>query len=255
MCNDKSKVLATCLLIISSLIFFLIIADVSKDYTLNEKNNNLRECKLSYGHYSGKLWSKETDTKDRTCLLESNRMRVDHHERKIINGKIIHDWLWIEYGDRVNVLVREKAKDIINATNGSFVVFQQTKYAIDGESLAVVGGFIEHLESAEEAALREVREELNLSCDNSKLISLGKYRADANRGLGFVNAFLAIDCEKIESNSIINISSILDSDTKQDIQIEKRMSLLELESEAKRGNFREVQWSNTVSLALLHLKE
>ena len=37
-------------------------------------------------------------------------MRVDHHIRKLPNGYTIDDWLWVDYGDKVNVLVLEKDK-------------------------------------------------------------------------------------------------------------------------------------------------
>ena len=119
-------------------------------------------CKQSYGHYGGPLWTKADETVGRKCLLESPRMRVDHHTRRLPNGDLIDDWLWVDYGDRVNVLVRERAS---NGGEGSFVVLEQTKYALVGSSLSVVGGFIEPHETAEDAALREVSEELGLLCD------------------------------------------------------------------------------------------
>lgn len=53
------------------------------------------DCALSFGKYSGRLWTKEEETMGRTCLLESNRMRVDHHIRKLPDGSSISDWLWI----------------------------------------------------------------------------------------------------------------------------------------------------------------
>ncbi|CAE7839490.1 unnamed protein product, partial [Symbiodinium microadriaticum] len=89
-------------------------------------------------------------------------MRVDHHKRLLPDGSTIDDWLWIDYGDRVNVLVREKSTD---DGEGKFMVFEQTKYALEGPSWAVVGGFLEAHESPETAALREVREELQFHCN------------------------------------------------------------------------------------------
>lgn len=130
----------------------------------NEMTTNA--CQQSYGHYSGPLWSKEGETGGRKCLLESARMRVDHHVRILPNGDKIDDWLWIDYGDRVNVLVRERAVD---GEEGKFVVLEQTKYALVGSSLSVVGGFIEPDETAEAAALREVLEELQLKCETENL--------------------------------------------------------------------------------------
>lgn len=125
-----------------------------------------RLCKQSYGHYVGQLWTKAGETLDRTCLLESSRMRVDHHSRRLPDGGKIDDWLWIEYGDRVNVLVRERS---VGGGQGKFVLLKQTKYALEGSSLSVVGGFVELGETPEETALREVLEELQLKCTRHNL--------------------------------------------------------------------------------------
>ena len=65
------------------------------------------DCKISYGHYAGNLWVKEGETKGKTCLLESERMRVDHHIREIPASKErINDWLWIEYGKSANYILQ-----------------------------------------------------------------------------------------------------------------------------------------------------
>ena len=52
-----------------------------------------------------------------TCvgLLQTPRLRVDYHTRQLEpkkpggRGATIDDWLWLEYGDRVNVLVQVRA--------------------------------------------------------------------------------------------------------------------------------------------------
>ena len=150
------------------------LAQSSGNFKLPDTNLRTegRECQLSYGHYSGLLWSKAGETTGRTCLLESSRMRVDHHIRTLPDGNTIKDWLWIDYGDRVNVVVQEKSTD---GSGYKYVVLEQTKYALEGTSLAVVGGFLEDHESPEAAAIREVREELSLECEVSKLKVLVSY--------------------------------------------------------------------------------
>ena len=97
-----------------------------------------------------------------------------------------------------------------------------------------------------------MEEELNFVCEKSELVHLGRYRTDVNRGLGWVNAFLALDCENRRTSG--SALEVADADTKQEVQHSKRLSMLELDQEAKKGRFVEVQWSNTVSLALLYLK-
>jgi ADP-ribose pyrophosphatase YjhB (NUDIX family) len=216
---------------------------------------------VSFGKYTGALWTKEGETLGRTCLLESNRMRVDHHIRRLPSGESINDWLWVDYGDRVNVLVQERG------TN-KFVVLEQTKYALEGSSLATVGGFIEPDELPTHAAAREVEEELGLRCPLVRLQTLGKYRTDVNRGLGWVHAFLAQGCvsTSVSSSSsstsssssgnsaVVPVPGVADADSKQEVQEQRRLSREEVEAAVMAGRFVEVQWSNTVSLAMLYLR-
>ena len=169
----------------------------------------------------------------------------------------------IDYGDRVNVLVHTKGtkEEEKEEPGGRFVVLEQTKYALEGSSLAAVGGFIERNEAPISAAVREVREELQIQCDVSKAVALGKYRTDVNRGLGWVHAFLVRDCvsEKELSGGEEAIkavrNNIADADSKQELQTMRRLTLPQVEEAALSGKFVEVQWSNTVSLAMLYLKK
>eukprot|EP00040_Diaphanoeca_grandis_P030277 m.178627 g.178627 ORF g.178627 m.178627 type:complete len:263 (-) comp31947_c0_seq3:571-1359(-) len=207
-------------------------------------------CELNLGKYQGELWSNPSgETVDRRCLLQTNRLRVDFHTRLIgKNGNSgndpdaatsITDWLWLDYGSRVNVLVQLKA-------NQKFLVFEQSKYALEGKSLAVVGGFIESGETAQEAAVREVNEELGMECD--KFVSLGgKFRTDVNRGLGWVHPYFAIGCVMLPKNQ-------RKASDDQEKQQQQQLSLRQLESMTMAGKFVEVQWSNTVALGLLYIR-
>ena len=195
-------------------------------------------CAVDLGEYPGELWTKPGETRARRCLVQSPRLRVDLHERALDDGSVVPDWLWLDYGDRVNVLVQRR--------DGSFVVFEQSKYALDGSSLAVVGGFINAGEEPASAAAREVREEARLTC--AAPTPLGRFRTDVNRGLGWVHGFLLSDCVHDEST----LEPPIDAD--QERQEARTLSLAELETAAGAGRFVEVQWSNTVALALLHLR-
>lgn len=65
-----------------------------------------------------------------------------------------------------------------------FFVFTQSKYALEGRiSKAIIGGIIEPGEDPENAARREVEEEMGLQC--LKLNFLGRFRTDVNRGMLF----------------------------------------------------------------------
>ena len=141
-----------------------------------------------------------------------------------------------------------------------FLVFEQSKYALEGRmSRAIIGGIIEPNEQAEHAARREVEEEMGLQCRTFHF--LGRFRTDVNRGMGWVNSFLATKCSKNKpgersyedndkTSSATEEEEVGAADTeRQDL---KAITLAELRRAARGGEFLEVQWSATVALALLH---
>lgn len=181
--------------------------------TTTSSTNNNGQCVISFGSYEGEIYTKPNETVDNKCLIESPWMRVAQHSVKLLldnggnnnnnsNNKIVSDWLYIDYHDRINVLV--EAPSVENAQPGEeqqFIILKQTKYALNDEvpSYAIVGGIIEpNTNSNEEeggggetpdmAAKREVQEELNVKC--STWHKLGKFRTDVNRGMGWVRWFL-----------------------------------------------------------------
>jgi len=134
-----------------------------------------------------------------------------------------------------------------------YVVFKQTKYAYRGDSLAIVGGIIEANEEPEVAARREVQEEMNVNCE--RLISLGTYRTDVSRGMGWVHSFIASDCREMTNGESANDSEETNQVGAADTEGQERILLTEAElrDAARNGEFVEVQWSNTVALALLRI--
>jgi ADP-ribose pyrophosphatase YjhB (NUDIX family) len=160
--------------------------------------------------------------------------------------------LFIDYHDAINVLVEDTKATHDNGGERYFFAFEQTKYSLEGRnSLAIIGGIIEPGEEAELAAKREVNEELDgIVC--KKFHFLGRFRRDVNRGIGWVHSFLALDCEKggvIESEIDVSEEVGAPDIERQDIL---SISTSVLREKVKEGQFLEVQWSNTVSLALLH---
>ena len=172
-------------LIWATILLFAIIVILRKT---SKYHNN--KCLLSYGKYSGSIYT-TNDTLDNKCLIESPWMRVAQHTVQLSDANdnikkkiVIDDWLFIDYHDRINVLV-EAPLDAEDDEEQKFIILDQTKYALDTPSYAIVGGIIEPKEEATLAAKREVKEELNISCN--KWHSLGKYRTDVNRGMGYVS--------------------------------------------------------------------
>ena len=182
--------------------------------TATSSTNNNGQCVISFGSYEGEIYTKPNETVDNKCLIESPWMRVAQHSVKFLldnggndnnnsNNKIVNDWLYIDYHDRINVLV--EAPSVENAQPGEeqqFIILKQTKYALNDEvpSYAIVGGIIEPNtnnnkeggggggggggETPDMAAKREVQEELNVKCSTWQ--KLGKFRTDVNRGMGWV---------------------------------------------------------------------
>mmetsp|Transcript_5949 Transcript_5949/g.13017 ORF Transcript_5949/g.13017 Transcript_5949/m.13017 type:complete len:330 (-) Transcript_5949:1580-2569(-) len=109
--------------------------------------------------YRGRLWSSER-TLSVSNLGETKFARCDVHTVLTEDGNgVIDDWLFLEEVNAVNVVVQ--------TVEGKFVVFNQRKYAIPGETLSPVGGFIDQGESPLTAARREVLEELGLGSKKS----------------------------------------------------------------------------------------
>ena len=228
-------------------------------------------CLASFGTYQGSIYtttassdgSGMTTMGQPKCLIESKWMKLMQHTVQIqtkhpqtpqssssIQNTIIDDWLFIDYHDRINVLVQDPLQP------DNFLIMNQTKYSLEAKySLAIVGGIIEPNESADHAAHREVKEEMDLSCLSMK--SLGRFRTDVNRGMGWVHSFLATEC----SLDPFRLSDHMTDDASKeevgaaDMERQQFLSLskYQLKESVLRGEFMEVQWSNTVSLALLHL--
>ena len=174
----------------------------------HDKSNNY-QCKISLGTYSGTIYANPNNTTlYNKCLVESPWMRLSQHtvqlpptspstapandNKEEEEGMVIDDWLFIDYHDRINVLVAAPYSQERNEkgevdSEPQFVILEQTKYALYEPSYAIVGGIIEPggEETPAIAAQREVNEELNIQCEQWK--SLGKYRTDVNRGMGWVS--------------------------------------------------------------------
>jgi ADP-ribose pyrophosphatase len=77
----------------------------------------------------------------------------------------------------------------------TFLCVRQTKYGIDGTSLAPIGGYIEPNETSLASAQRELREETGYEA--LEWIDLGHYRVDANRSVGTGYFWLARRAHKV----------------------------------------------------------
>lgn len=174
-----------------------------------------------------KSWS----THRRRTLLDMRPfLRVESHEVELPDGKRIDDWSWIVTPDYINV--------VAVTVDETFLCFRQTKYAVSGTTLALVGGYIEDGEDPQAAAQRELLEETGYVAE--QWTALGQYAVDGNRGAGTAYFFLAegarwqqiIDADDLEEQTLLHLSQS------------------EIEEALAQGEFKVLPWSAALALAL-----
>jgi ADP-ribose pyrophosphatase len=171
----------------------------------------------------------------RTILDHSEFLVVENHTVELPDGRVISEWPWIITPDYVIVLAVGE--------NGGFLCFRQTKYGIDGTSLAPVGGYLEPGEDPLIAAQRELLEETGYEA--AEWIDLGHYRVDGNRGAGMAYLFLARDARYVAE---------ADADDLEEQQL-LRLSRAEVEMALINGEFKLLPWAAAVSLALQYMDD
>lgn len=177
------------------------------------------------------LW----ETLSRQIILKHSKyLTVEDHTVRLSDGRVIEHWPWIITPDFVNV--------VAFSDEGKFLCFRQEKYAIDGLSLAPVGGYIEEGEDPLAAAQRELREEMG--CVAREWVHLGSYKAGANRGIATGHFYLAIGTQKVTEPC------------SDDLEPQDLLSLApqQVEDALLAGEFKLVPWSANVALALLTLR-
>lgn len=174
-------------------------------------------------------------TIDRRTVFSHSRMSVEIHTVGLPNGETISSWPWVITADHVTILAMTE--------EGRFLFFRQPKYAIDGISLAPVGGYIEQDEDPLLAAQRELLEETGYEA--ADWTNLGNYCLDANRGVCHAHLFLARGAHPV--------SEPLESDLEEQELLQ--ISRSDMETALMDGQFKVLGWTTLVALALQHLKE
>jgi ADP-ribose pyrophosphatase len=171
----------------------------------------------------------------RVVYKQGKFLTVESHTIELPGGEVITDWPWVIAPDAVNVIAQ--------TVEGKFICFRQTKYAVNGVTLAAVGGMLEPGEEPLVAARRELREETGYEA--SDWVSLGSYVLEPNRGVNTVYLFLARQARQVAQ---------ADADDLEDQQI-LFLDRAELRSVLLAGEFKTVMWTSAVAMALLYLEE
>ncbi len=169
----------------------------------------------------------------REAYRHSKWLTVEDHAILLPDGRTIEKWPWIITPDYVNIAVLTDDR--------TFLCFRQTKYAVEGVSLAPVGGYIDQGESPLAAAKRELGEETGFTAVEWK--DLGSFAVDGNHGAGRAHLFLARGATKLRD---------VVSDDLEDQEL-VFLTFDDLRNAVVRGDFKVLSWTAVFSLALLHL--
>ncbi len=169
----------------------------------------------------------------KTILNHGKFLTVESHTVKLPDGQIIPDWAW---------LIIPSAAIVLAVTHDDkFLCFRQTKYAVEGTSLAPVGGMLEPDETPIDAAKRELLEEMGYEA--SEWVNLGSHILDPNRGIATMHLFLALNAKQAAEPN---------SDDLEDQEL-LLLSRNEIENALKAGEFKILAWSAVVAMSLNYL--
>ena len=169
----------------------------------------------------------------KTILNYSKFLTVESHTVKLPDGEIIHDWAWL--------IIPSAAIVLAVTDDNKFLCFRQTKYALEGTSLAPVGGMLEPNETPFDAAKRELLEEMGYEA--SDWVNLGSHILDPNRGIATMHLFLALNAKRVAEPN---------SDDLEDQEL-LLLSRNEIENALQAGEFKILAWSAVVAMSLNHL--
>jgi ADP-ribose pyrophosphatase len=169
----------------------------------------------------------------RTILDFSKFLTVESHTVKLPDGRMIPDWGWVVAPDAaIVVAVTEEEK---------FLCFRQTKYAVEGTTLAPIGGMLEPDEAPIAAARRELLEEMGYEAP--EWVNLGSYVLDPNRGIATMHLFLALNARRVAEP---------DSDDLEDQEL-LLLNKAEIEAALRTGEFKVLAWSAAVAMSLNYI--
>ena len=175
-------------------------------------------------------------TLDRRPVLQADNgrfLKVEYHTVQLPDGQIIDEWPWLITPSFVNMVVETE--------DGRFLCFRQTKYAADGITLAIPGGYLEPGEEPLPAAQRELLEETGYQADTWHF--LGRFVVDGNRGSGHAHLYLARGARYVQP---------IDADDLEEQEL-LLLTRQEMAEALAAGEFKVLPWAANVAFALTFL--
>jgi len=169
----------------------------------------------------------------RTIVDLSPWLSVESRVVELPDGRVIEDWPWVES--------REFANVVAVTEDGLFLVFRQTKYAVEGTTLGPVGGYLDPGEEPLTAAKRELLEETGHEA--AEWTSLGRYVVDGNRGCGVGHLYLARGARKVAEPNADDLEE-------QELLV---LTRADVETALVAGELEVLSWAATMALALVVL--
>lgn len=166
----------------------------------------------------------------KTLLDLGKFLKVESHDVQLPDGTIISDWSWL-IGPSAAIVLAE-------TINKQYLCFHQVRYAIEGETLACIGGHVDKGEDPLTAAKRELLEETGYEA--SEWMSLGEYTAEPSRGLAKRYLFFARGAQKVAP---------VDSDDLEEQHL-LALTLEELQEASRNGEFKVPSWAALVAMSI-----
>jgi ADP-ribose pyrophosphatase len=174
------------------------------------------------------------ETLSKEVILNPNKfLTVENHVIRLPDGQIIPDWSWLIIPSAVIVLAMTQ--------DGKYLCFRQVKYAVEGITLAPVGGMLEPGEEPLSAAKRELLEETGFMA--SDWVNFGSYILDPNRGIATIHLFFAMNAYKDREPITDDLED----------QLLLFLTRGEIEVAYQAGEFKILSWSTVVAMALNYL--